>query len=523
MEGKDILDDNEWVGRMGVAYNSNTKKYMLVSQKYPGIMTASSDNPTGPFTFEKQLNNLSYITNGSTGDQTVFMDDDGKGYLICSSSSGRQNLYVIPLTDDFDLDSANMKRIYYGATTNYIDENGEIKSKDHNGTEGDCMFKYNGHYYFTGSDLYGWNGSRAYVFESDSILGDYNIQHRTENQNLPYIMRNVENNFAHNSQTGFYVTVKGSKQETVIFCGDRWADFAANGLGYNQWVPLSFDENGDPCFNDLSQWSFDIETGEWIVGAGNNYIANPEFDADRRTASNPVGWEVSDSLGGAAQKLIELKTGKPGGYGTYTAQQKASQDYTATLKQTVSNLPDGTYILKALVKSSGGQNKNELYAKADGSRYTYSLKTAINDWSEVVIPNIEVKNGECEIGLYSDAYADNWVQLDNMSLVKSYDTKESVEVKEKSYSIDNISLKSLSDQPISAPVNESFKVSVGFTKNITDTENDCLIAAVYGTDNALIDIEVINKIFDKGNNTHIFTIPAQNKKSEALRCLYGMN
>lgn len=518
MEGKDILDDNEWVGRMGVAYNANTGKYMLVTQKYPGIMTASADSPTGPFTREKQLNNIPYITNGSTGDQTVFMDDDGKAYLICSSAEGRQNLYVIPLTDDFDLDSENMKRIYYGATKEYIDENGDIQTKSDNGTEGDCMFKYNGHYYFTGSDLYGWNSSRVYVFESDSILGEYNIQHRTENQKLPYIMRNVAEHFAHNTQAGFYVTVKGSKQETVIYCGDRWADFAGNGLGYNQWVPLSFDEKGDPYFNNLSQWSFDIETGEWAVGAGNNYLANPEFDADRWTVAKPVGWQVEDSLGGSAQQLIELKTDKPGGYGTYTLQQKASQDYTASLKQTVSNLPDGKYILKALVKSIGGQNKSELYAEADGSRYTYSLKTAINDWTEIVIPNIEVKNGECEIGLYSDAYANNWVYLDNMSLVRSYDTEEPVEEKEKIYVIDNISLKSSSDAPISkAPVNESFKVNVEFTKNITDSENDCLIAAVYGTDNALIDIASISKTFDKGNNTHTFTIPAQNKEIGSIK------
>lgn len=29
----------------------------------------------------------------------------------------------------------------------------------------------------------------------------------------------------------------------TIYCGDRWANFAGNGLGYNQWYPLSFDGN----------------------------------------------------------------------------------------------------------------------------------------------------------------------------------------------------------------------------------------------------------------------------------------
>ncbi len=34
------------------------------------------------------------------------------------------------------------------------------------------------------------------------------------------------------TQTGFFFSVKGSKRETIVYCGDRWADFAGNGLGY---------------------------------------------------------------------------------------------------------------------------------------------------------------------------------------------------------------------------------------------------------------------------------------------------
>ncbi|MGN0149318.1 MAG: Ig-like domain-containing protein [Clostridia bacterium] len=418
------MQDSGWVGRMGVSYNKRTQKYILISQKYPGIMIASSDSPTGPFIYEKLLTDLSYITNGSTGDQTVFVDDDGEEYLICSSAQGRQNLYVIPLTDDYNLDSENMKRIYYGATKNYLDENGEIKTKEHNGTEGDCMFKYNGHYYFTGSDLYGWNSSRVYVLESDSILGDYNIQPIGEKQNLPYIMRNVANSFAHNSQSGFYVTVHGSDKETVIYCGDRWADFANNGIGYNQWIPLSFDSNGAPYFNDLSQWTFDINTGNWEVGAGNNYISNPEFDADRIKVSKPTGWAVSDNVGGAANHSVTDKVN----YGEFIWEQKADTYYNAELKQEITNLPDGKYTLKAWIKSSGGQNICKLYAKnSSGEEIDYSLKSKIDDWTEITLPeSIIVTDGQCEIGLYSDSEAGNWVKIDNISLTKNYEEQEEI-------------------------------------------------------------------------------------------------
>ncbi|MDO5398621.1 MAG: Ig-like domain-containing protein [bacterium] len=411
------MEDAGWVGRMGVVYNENTQKYVLVSQRYPGIMFASSDTPEGPYKYEKLLENVPYFANGSTGDQTLFQDDDGKAYLICSSASGRQYLYVAPLreSDFLDIDADNIKTIYRDTTREYLNEQGEVAVKDKGGIEGNSMFKYNGHYYFTGSDLYGWNSSRVYVLESDSILGDYNIQPIGENKNMPYIMRNVLNNYAHNSQAGFYVTVKYPDKEVVLYCGDRWSDFANNGLGYNQWVPLSFDDKGTPYFNDLSQWTFDIATGNWEVGAGNNYISNPEFDADRIVVSSPTGWEVSDNIGGAANHSLKGKSS----YGEFIWEQKANTDYNAELKQTVKNLPDGEYTLKAWVKSSGGQNISELYAKTSYEKYTYSLKSAINDWTEVVISDIEIKNGECEIGLYSDTYANNWVLLDNLSLTKN--------------------------------------------------------------------------------------------------------
>lgn len=411
------MEDAGWVGRMGVVYNENTHKYVLVSQRYPGIMFASSDTPEGPYKYEKLLENVPYFTNGSTGDQTLFQDDDGKAYLICSSASGRQYLYVAPLreSDFLDIDSANIRTIYRDTTREYLNEQGEVAVKDKGGIEGNSMFKYNGHYYFTGSDLYGWNASRVYVLESDSILGDYNIQPIGEKKNMPYIMRNVLNNYAHNSQAGFYVTVQYPNKEVVLYCGDRWSDFANNGLGYNQWVPLSFDDKGTPYFNDLSQWTFDIATGSWEVGAGNNYISNPEFDADRIVVSSPTGWDVSDNVSGSANHSVKGKSR----YGEFIWEQKANTDYTAELKQTVKNLPDGEYTLKAWVRSSGGQNISELYAKSADKKSTYSLKSAINDWTEVVIPDIEVKNGECEIGLYSDAYANNWVLIDNLSLTKN--------------------------------------------------------------------------------------------------------
>lgn len=180
-------EPNGWVGRMGVVYNENTKKYVLISQYAPGMVYAVSDKPEGPFKIDHIQKTLP-IQNDVTGDQTLFQDDNGKAYIICSSANGRAYQYIIPLreSDFLDIDEENIKMLFYDEDGSYIDENGEVDKKDKTGIEGNCMFKYNGNYYYTGSDLYGWNSSRVYVMQSDSILGDYN-----KDTGLPYIMNNT--------------------------------------------------------------------------------------------------------------------------------------------------------------------------------------------------------------------------------------------------------------------------------------------------------------------------------------------
>ena len=415
-----------WAGRCGVVYNEKANKYVLVSQ-FNGTIIASADNPKGPFKTEKGYfwggTSLPVIANGDTGDLTMFYDEDGKGYMICSSANGRGHLYIAPMDaakDYCDFDFDNIKELN-GSTGSYYDEDGSVQKKDKGGIEGDCMFKYKDHYYFTGSDLYGWRGSRVYVFESEDILGDYKLKPdyvdaSKASSNLPYIMPGAKYSYAHNSQTGFYYTLHGSKQDTVIYCGDRWCDFGTHGIGYNQWVPLTMD-GYTPHFNDLSQWKLNSETGEWTIGDGNNYIANNEFDADRVDVKSLTGWECSDSTDGSVNGNVKARRF----YGNYAAKQSADTDYTARIKQTIKDLPNGIYTLRASVMSSGGQNECVLYANTNNKNYTASLKSKMSNWTDVVVKDIIIENGECEIGLYSDSPANCYVRIDDMYLTRNYD------------------------------------------------------------------------------------------------------
>jgi hypothetical protein len=395
----DALSQNQtgggWFGRMGVVFNAQTGKYVMLAQGSGpdhggGEYFATSTSPTGPFIFDHAQHPIPGIDNGGTGDQTVFQDDDGKAYLICSNSHGRNDLYVAPLRASDFLAVESAKEIGRGP-----------------GREGNCLFKYNGRYYFCSSNLHGWNASPTYVISASNILGPYGAEQ---------VMKNTELDFSHVTQTGFFITVNGSKQSTVIFCGDRWSDFGGNGIGYNQWCPISFDGQ-TPVFHSLSQWDIDAATGEWKIGPKNNYVLNPSFDADRVAQNALAGWvNTYDPPGEDPDSNLK---GDPHS-GKFCMQQKAATDYRATMSQTITGLPNGSYTLSAWVRSSGGQH-SALIAARDfgGTDLSVSIAKPIAGWTQVTLPDVQVTNGQCQVAIVSDARANQWVQLDDVSLVSN--------------------------------------------------------------------------------------------------------
>ena len=386
----------DWFGRMGVAYNATTRKYVLIMEYIPPgaslgeELFATSASPTGTFAFDHFQTTLANVANGAPGDQTVFTDDDGQAYLILSSADGRSNLYVARLRPSDFLDVEPATRIFGGA-----------------GREGNCMFKYNGRYYFNSSDLHGWNASHTYTISATNVLGPYSAES---------VMANTDADFSHVTQTGFFVTVTGTLGTTVIFAGDRWSDFAGNGIGFNQWVPVTF--NGTtPQFQSLSQWSLDVVTGTWAVGPGNNYALNPSFEADRVTMTQPAGWTTSTTLGGGATPYTNLARGHTG---NWKWRLTDTVSYEASIAQTITGLPNGTYTLSAWIQSSGGQPTGQLSARNfGGPEMDAAVNSTIATWKQVSIAGIQVTNGACQIGVQTTANANQWIDIDDVTLVKT--------------------------------------------------------------------------------------------------------
>ena len=406
-----------WVGRLGVAYIKELDKYAMIVQHGAKVLFAISDSPTGQFEWHQEISMLDMIGTTNTGDQTVFTDDNGKSYLIYSYGRGRNKIYVSEIgVKEGKVNLLDCKQIFKGA-----------------GREGNCMFKYKGRYYMAASNLYGWDASLVYYLVADDIRGPY----------LPagdmLVMNGAAEDFGHVTQTGFFYTLKGSQEETVIYCGDRWANFAGNGLGYNQWVPLSFDGKA-PHFNSMSSWELDVNTGSWKVAGDNNYVKNGSFEADRKyipSRIKPVqtqltGWattvilgnEISlDSLKSPVLNYMNSEADRKVVIGEKSLNISDKTSFSRKIRQEIASSPyvklsDGFYTLTAKIKNSKGFTKLEMYARSNGKIFSSSIKEENTSWQTIRISDIQIRAGKVEIGFLADGAANAFCQVDDVSLLK---------------------------------------------------------------------------------------------------------
>lgn len=427
-----------WVGRLGVAYVEEAKKYAIVVQFNNNVLVATCDTPTGHFKPHQQIDMTSIIGTPNTGDQTVFTDPDThKSYLCYSYGKGRGRIYLseIGVCKNGKIGLKDCHEIYKGS-----------------GREGDCMFKYKGKYYVCASDLFGWNASNVYYLVSDNIYGPYTPTNKMQ------VMPGSADDYGHVTQTGFFYTVRGTQQETVVYCGDRWAGFAGNGNGFNQWCPISFDQ-GRPFFNSLTQWRLNAHTGEWWVGKDNNYVKNFSFEADRVNIPNAKkpsqnflrGWttEVIKGnkvmIGDANSPVLNGKnssTDRAVVMGNHCLNISDKVDYQRKVYQTITStpyvtLPEGRYTLRIYAKAKGPFNELYLYAESGDSTYKAPISNMDGQWHCYFINSIVIHGGKVKIGFYADGPSGAWCHIDDVALVADTTTQGGVGTPVKSISLDN--------------------------------------------------------------------------------------
>lgn len=145
-----------------------------------------------------------------------------------------------------------------------------------------------------------------------------------------------------------------------------------------------------------------------------NLVVNGGFEQDGYT-STPTGWGVWTQNPSDANAVF---TQDPAVVGTYKLTMWKAAAYTASIYQVRSGLPSGTYRVSAWVLNGGGQPSAYLYAKGHGGvEQRANLPVSAADWKRVTL-DVAVTTGTLELGVYSRANAGNWINVDDVRLVR---------------------------------------------------------------------------------------------------------
>jgi hypothetical protein len=258
--------------RPKVVFNAKTKRFVMwfhLEFRGKGYSTARaglavSDRPTGPFTYVRSVRpnagkwplnateldktpapprageptaeaaqagdflRRDFAGGQMARDMTVFVDDDGKAYLVHSAEENF-TLNIAELTDDYLDFTGKWARVFPGGWN-----------------EAPALFKRGGRYYMITSGCTGWRPNAARSAVADSILGPWQMLGN------PCRGTPQENEITFDSQSTFVLPAPG-RSDAFIFMADRWRPKNAIDGRY-LWLPLEW-ENDRPVIKWRSEWS----------------------------------------------------------------------------------------------------------------------------------------------------------------------------------------------------------------------------------------------------------------------------
>ena len=238
-EAEKNLPPNSVLFAPKTVYNPNTEEYVMwfnyivdtFSNSYYGV--ATSKTAQGPFEFVvKNVTTLRYSDNG---DENLFVDDDGTGYLLYTSIAEGHKISVESLTND-----------YLGT----LGENASSGFVGADFVEAPMMFKRNSVYYvvFGSCCCYCGTGTVVSAYTSTSPLGPY----------TPYARGNLSDLMSQSTDIFRYVDANGESQ--FMYVGDHWqsAPDGIKGHDFTVWAPIQFDSQGTVSSSYHDNFSIEI-------------------------------------------------------------------------------------------------------------------------------------------------------------------------------------------------------------------------------------------------------------------------
>ena len=233
--------------RVKVMKCPKTKEYIMymhadsITYKNQFVGYATSKTITGPYEFKGPL-----LFNGKPikkWDMGTFQDTDGSGYVLIHGGE------IYKLSDDY---KSVVEQINPNMTS---------------GFESPTMLKKDGLYYLIGSHLTSWERNDNYYYTSNSIRG-------------PWISRGLiapEGSLTWNSQSTFVLPIKGTKDTTYMFMGDRWSFPKQASSATYVWQPLLISGTSLSIPTYQEAWQINVSTGmASAVKAGDSTIENTD-------------------------------------------------------------------------------------------------------------------------------------------------------------------------------------------------------------------------------------------------------
>jgi beta-glucosidase-like glycosyl hydrolase/aryl-phospho-beta-D-glucosidase BglC (GH1 family) len=193
---------------------------------------------------------------------------------------------------------------------------------------------------------------------------------------------------------------------------EKIAEIASNATG--SWTKYTID--------NIKVTTGQVEVGVWADAFAGNWTAFDNFVLEPANELSNAGFESGNTSGwsethiGALAQKADIDNPFVGSYQLKHYDAAIYQQTTSQLK----SVPNGTYNFSVWVRSGGGQNALKLFAKNYGGveMNTAIGSSAIGSWTRYTISNIQVTNGQIEVGVVSDANAGNWAVFDNFELIK---------------------------------------------------------------------------------------------------------